>query len=148
VLAPELEVVPLVIIPGIYQNASLAVDARLVGSAADVDDRFVVMACRANPLGQYRLTVNTDTRTASLSVAEQGEFRLLWRGSLSAIRLGNQANHLELSCAGSTISVIVNGEVAAAVEDSTHAEGWFWIGGIVDNGLGEIHFDHLMVTQQ
>ena len=52
------------------------------------------------------------------------------------VALGDGTNRLELACVGSTITAIVNGEAALAVEDDTYASGGFFIGAGVESGRG------------
>ena len=101
-------------------NATLAVDARVVGPSAD---RLVYISCRrksSEPNTGYRFEV--DPATGQFKVARwdgTNETALSpWRAS-DAIRRNNESNRLELTCAGNTIEAALNGRSVAKVEDGT-----------------------------
>jgi hypothetical protein len=110
--------VPFAQLPGRYSDASVAVDARFVGTA---QGQYIDPTCRATAAGRYALWVRLDT----------GEFRLvrlqgcrptdLARGQASgALPPGNATNRLKLTCAGDAISATLNGTQVAAVRDGIH----------------------------
>ncbi len=65
-----------------------------------------------------------------------------------AINSGTDVNHLELSCAGSTIAGSINGQPLFSVQDATYSQGTLNIGASgPPDGAGEIRFANLTVLQ-
>ncbi|MBI2941127.1 MAG: serine/threonine protein kinase [Chloroflexi bacterium] len=106
---------------GTYSDVSIAVDVRVVGNA---DGQYVNVTCRDQGTGNQR-------RHYDLTVAPfDGIWNLSrWNGdrwfplgsvwTSPAVRRGNDRNHLELTCAGTTISASINGTVVVSVQDSS-----------------------------
>jgi hypothetical protein len=73
------------------------------------------------------------------------------RGRAAPFRGGGQANRIELTCAGETIAVAVNGTEVARMQDGGHRAGRSWIGVESDpsrrHGV-DVRFDNLVVTQR
>lgn len=133
-------------------NATIAVDAQLTGEVAG---RYLLLGCRRQDTeiqSGYRLAVAPDAglftlvrRDAAVEVPLAG-----WQES-GAIRRGGERNRLELTCAGSTIDAVVNGQVVASVQDETYPQGQVLLGVGVFPGLGapaEAYFDELVVTRR
>jgi hypothetical protein len=148
---PAMERSPKSLLPGAYADATLAVDARLVGPT---DDRVVSIACRdqGGPSGaHYRFEVRPATSQFALTRWD-GEARvalLEWQIS-AAIQPGNVVNHLELSCVGATISASVNMTTLASLQDAAYASGRWWIGaGDLQSppATVEVRFDNLVLRQ-
>ena len=139
-------------IPGDHTNATIAVDARLVGPTTS---RTVSVGCRftSDATGNrgYRLRVEPGTGVFRLVREDGGRDTFLRSDRVSpAIHRGSQTNRLELTCAGSTITAAINGTVVASVQDSTYTTGPLVIGvGARSSGLtSEARFDNLVVTQR
>jgi hypothetical protein len=70
----------------------------------------------------------------------------------SAIRLGNQPNRVELTCAGTTITARINGAMVATVQDGTYRNGELMLlsGSFTEAGSFPVdaRFDGLVVTQR
>jgi hypothetical protein len=65
-----------------------------------------------------------------------------------AIRQGDASNHLELTCAGSTIIVRINGMEVASVRDGTHDNGHVAIVVSRSTSIGlEARFDNLVIHE-
>jgi hypothetical protein len=114
---------PGVPLPGRYRDVIVRVNARLVG---ETENRYLVVACRDQGVSDsnYRLTVAPSDGSLSLARWDRGrETRLVERQTSSAIKTGNETNHLEMVCVGSKIAAIVNGTQVAAVTDATYQEG-------------------------
>jgi hypothetical protein len=148
---PERERRPAAWLPGLYANASLSIDARLVG---DVDRRYLALGCRHQSTSDshYRLVVVPDGGHFALARWDQNSEVLLtpWQ-TTSALRDGDQNNRLQLTCSGSTIAASLNGLQVALVQDSTYSEGWMWIGaGSSPNSQATVQarFDNLVLTQE
>lgn len=124
------QIAPMVILNGPYDNTVIAVDIRLMG---DVRSRYGFLACRhqttATLSKHYRASVVPDGREMILSRWDDGQERKLHTVSDEpSINPGNGKNRLELRCAGTRISVTVNGKVLASVDDMTLSRG--------DHGVG------------
>ncbi|HYU18842.1 MAG TPA: serine/threonine-protein kinase, partial [Chloroflexota bacterium] len=144
---------PIAFIPGTYTDTSLAVDARLVGSAAR---RYLALGCRREPnvatAGEYEFVVTPEDGMYMLARWDNGKQTLIvpWQAS-AAIKRGTQANRLELSCAGTTVTVLANGTQLASVQDNTYRQGRLWIGAasFPDSHLTvDARFDNLAVTKR
>jgi WD40 repeat protein len=137
---------PTTVLPGTYADASVSIDARVVG---DPNGQLVALACRSSsgPDGdsQYRLSVSPADGSFQLSVWKNGTSTPLvaWTTDTS-IHPGTDSNHLELSCADASIDALVNGHRVAHVTDTTLRHGAFWIG--VDGAQAEVRFDNLVVS--
>lgn len=141
-------IVPISRLPGEYADASLAVDARVVG---DTVQRFVVLACRTTGDTGYRLAVRPNTGSYFLARREPNRQVLLASGESTAIERGNSTNRIELSCAGGTLTITINGRQVAQVQDNTFLSGTLSIGASSEIGIRsvtEVRFDNLVVTQR
>jgi S1-C subfamily serine protease len=132
-------------VPGTHANASISVDARLVG---DFVDRYVLLTCRESRAGAYGLLVSPEEGTFTLARAETGSQVTLIAQASGAIRRGNATNHLELSCVGDNISVSINGSQVASVRDSALKEGAFGFGLSARNLTADALFDNLVLTRR
>lgn len=138
-------------LPGEYADVAIAVDARLVGGAAD---RHVFAGCRysATPAGTnaYRLLVYPQSGEILIARYDGGRRTVLARRTLAVARRGEGTSRLVLTCAGNAISASVNGTPVASVSDATYRTGQVYIGvGVARDTLGaEARFDNLLMTQQ
>jgi uncharacterized delta-60 repeat protein len=126
---PQFERVPTSYVPGWFTDVTLAVDLRVVGP---FQGRYVALGCRDTPSqggsNQYRFSIDPEDGYYTLALWVQGQETILDEGASPAIRTGNQVNHIELSCIGTTISARVNGVTVTSVKDTTHGQGRLWIG--------------------
>ncbi|NLE45015.1 MAG: DUF1080 domain-containing protein [Chloroflexi bacterium] len=69
-----------------------------------------------------------------------------WAAS-DAIRTGIAVNQLEVTCQGSRMALIVNGQLLVEVEDKSYARGGIglYAGSFFEPGV-EVHFDNLQVS--
>jgi hypothetical protein len=135
---------------GIYVDASVAVDARIIGPSAD---RLVFIGCRRQPGPQASyygfLVAPASGLFAIVRWDNDTQQNLVEPRRSSAIRSGNDSNRLELRCAGSSISALVNGVIVASVQDSKYVMGHVLVGGDTPRSdtTFDIRFDNLLVTQ-
>lgn len=132
----------------VFQDAAIEVDAHLVG---DVTGRYIAIACRFSPAGEYQFAVDPGQGRFSLWRFDAGAegVALVPVQDHAAIRRGSAWNRLELSCSGSTISATINGVQVASIEDATHREGRLTLGvGTVGAATAEARFDNLAVVQR
>ena len=130
-------------------DATVAVDARIVGNA---DTARVMMFCRTASIPRrddagYRIDVDFDTRSFIIERQDAQRFVDLvgWQPS-AAIRGAYDTNRIQFSCAGGKISASINGAEVATVQDQTYAAGYMYI---ATYGQGRPHagcFDNLLVT--
>lgn len=148
---PAFAGVPYVRIPGNFENVSVAFDVRVIGPAVD---RYVTLGCRTSSPALdngYRFSLETDRGRFLLDRWDGGVLTTLASGSSLAVRRDGQPNRIELTCAGETIAVSVNGTRVAAVQDGNHRSGLLWIGVESDPARRhsiEARFDNLVVVQQ
>jgi len=94
----------------------------------------------------YVFRVYPDAQRFTLSRRQETGVALLLDQGATIIRTGDVVNRLELICAGTTISGVVNGTIVGTVVDRAHATGSNRIG---VGGSGSIgRFDNLVVTQR
>ncbi|MGE3910367.1 MAG: hypothetical protein AB7K36_13495 [Chloroflexota bacterium] len=134
-------------------NATIAINARLLDPTPG---RFVQVGCRdqqsPNGASHYRLVMVPATGRFKVGRWTAGEETLIvpWSSGAS-IKRDSAVNRIELTCAGSTIVVSVNGSEIASVEDSTYSTGRFMFGSGVftdNSGPADGRFDDLVVTQR
>ncbi len=148
---PGSNLIPSVRVPGTHSDASLSVDATLVDASGR--STGVTIACRAQSAAgnEYRLRLEpNDTSFGIVRFKDRVQTNLTPTGpagrSLS-VYPGNSVNRIELTCTGTTISVRINGQVVASVQDGTHASGQFWLGAhAAVGGTARVRFDNLVVT--
>jgi hypothetical protein len=125
------------------------VDVRLVGPTAG---RYISMGCRDSDDGYYVLLVDPDEGTIRLGRRGQSTQNHVEDEEFPAINRGNAVNRVELRCAGSMLSVTINGQLVATVSDANLREGELFIGAGVYNGepdgTVEARFDNLRVIRQ
>ena len=137
---------------GEYGDAAIRVDARLTQNVAG---GFVALYCRRSgtPAKQYRLQVFPGSRSVVLSRSDGTNTQELSRQrDVQAIKANVlEKNRIELSCAGSTISVSINGTTVYSQADtgSSLVRGQFSIGTGIElvnsTGTVEAAFDEVAV---
>jgi hypothetical protein len=139
----------------LLRNTQVAVEARLGGGT---EARWVSVGCRVTMkdgklAGLYALFVYPATDLVLLVRYDpHGEkFVSLIAPQVSeSVRRGNAANHLELTCAGSTILGRVNGTLIGPVQDSTWTSGHVILGTGRNLGVSvsvDAWFDNIVVTE-
>jgi hypothetical protein len=109
----------------LFANVHATVDARLVGG---VESRRFGLGCRATApnghLSGYFLVVLPALGRFSLSRMDAGEAADLTAPQASmAVARGTKVNHLELTCAGETVTARINGVEVASVHDGAYSIG-------------------------
>jgi hypothetical protein len=133
-------------LPGAFSNASIAVDVRLEGSDAG---QVVQLWCRSQreaPFGGYIAIMRPDIQAVRLGRVDPTGLMVSDWGSSSAIAGGNETNHLELTCADSTISVAVNGVPVSMVHDETYQAGSFSLAVGTQEDAADVRIDNLVIT--
>ncbi|MCP4544027.1 MAG: protein kinase [Chloroflexi bacterium] len=129
-----------------FDNSFIEVDATQIIAGPESDNAYGVV-CRDQGNGDgYYLRVSGDG-FYSIAIAQEGEFEALveWAES-SAIQQGNATNHIQAVCNGSTLTMSVNGELLATIEDHTFASGDIALTATTYEDKGtEVHFDNLVV---
>lgn len=132
-------------------DGTLAVDARIVG---DTDGRYVELRCRYRNNGAdfYVMAVMPHDGVYQILRISGGRTvpPEVWRES-AAIRRDNATNHLELTCAGSSLSASINGQKVLDLQDNSIPDGIFVIaaGNTTQKpGLVEVRFDNLVLTRR
>jgi hypothetical protein len=135
-------------LPGAFDNASMAIDVRLVGSDAG---QLVQLWCRSQreaPFGGYLVILRPEIQSIRLGRVDPTGLRLSeWLFS-SAINAGNDVNHIELTCAGSTISVAVNDVAISTLNDGAYQSGSFSLAVGTQDDAADVRFDNLAVMQR
>jgi tRNA A-37 threonylcarbamoyl transferase component Bud32 len=129
-----------------FSNCVIEVDATQIAAGPESDNSYGVV-CRDQGDGDgYYLRISGDGYYG-IAIAQGGEFEPLveWTES-NVIRQGNATNHIEAVCDGFTLTLSVNGEFLATIEDSTFTSGDIALTATTYEEKGtEIHFDNLVV---
>lgn len=131
---------------GSFANVRVSVEARLGEETAG---RWVGVACRLTPRGFYALVVLPATGRVVLARQESGQIiPLAPPESRSIVRRGNAVNHLELTCAGSTIVGRVNGTDVGSGQDPAFDRGsvMVLVGREAPRSV-QAWFDNLIITE-
>ena len=137
---------PYASVPGEYGNAAIAVDAHLVGDAAN---RAVGVSCREDDQGSgYFVVIVPGSGSFTLARIDRGTAVELVTQRNSAIRAGIATNRIELSCAGDSISATVNGTTLATVRDTLHPGPGGMSFFFSSRTAGEARFDNLVITRR
>jgi hypothetical protein len=131
-----------------YADATIAVDAH---TTEETPLAQVWLYCRrfgSVPSG-YRFRVEPATQRFSLDRVDKAQATTLVSfRTADVINSGTDVNHLELSCAGSTITGSINGQPVFSMQDATYSQGTLNIGASgPPDGAGEIRFANLAVLQ-
>ncbi len=131
-----------------YADATIAVDAH---TTEETPLAQVWLYCRrfgSVPSG-YRLRVEPATQRFSLDRVDRAQATTLVSfRTADVINTGTDINHLELTCAGSTIAGSINGQPVFSVQDATYSQGTLNIGASgPPDGAGEIRFANFAVLQ-
>jgi hypothetical protein len=139
---------------GLYANTTVAVDARLV---TGVERRAVTLVCREQGPdlgGGYHFAIQPALGQAALHRAPlepSEEWVALgdWQ-RFPAIHRGQEINHLELTCSGTTISASINGSPAFEVQDQTYQDGatLLRVESWADGVPVDARFDNAAVTER
>jgi hypothetical protein len=141
----------LAVSPGTYKHITLAVDARLLSDPATTT---IVLGCR----GFVRRVDRTDGYFAVFEPAarrvrlirREGDStaELNTRADVAALRPGHESKRLELTCSGTTLRAIVNGETVVEAVDNALREGSLVLGtGASGATVAEARFDNMLLTE-
>lgn len=136
---------PGVDLPGTYTDSSIAMDARFVNPASDVG---LSIGCRVIGSRGYFARVQPQLRLAAL-VRYEGDPTTLTNlvpDTPQDVLQKDSATHIELRCAGPTLSLFLNGTLVATAQDATYDSGRHYIRAGVSTADARI--SHLIVTQQ
>ena len=132
-------------IPGTYADSSVAVDVRFVTPLPSVG---LTIGCRSGGSHSYFARVQPVLRTAALVRFEGDNLIDLVPDTPQSSLQPGASNHVELSCIGTTISLLLNGQLAARAQDATYASGTDYISaGDTTGGVADARLGHLVVTQ-
>lgn len=147
-LFSQSDAAPFAVLPGSYDDASVAVDARMVGGA---ESGAIALYCRLQAgatLGGYRLWVTPVDGEIRLYRIDGGADTPLTDWVLaSAFRRGSARNRIEFACAGSVISAMVNGVRVELAADGTYRRGQMMFAA-VGTGAVDVRLDNMVVTQR
>ncbi|MFN8523535.1 MAG: hypothetical protein U0821_10610 [Chloroflexota bacterium] len=137
---------------GRYANASIAIDARLLGGS---EGRDLLLNCRDQRPGSRSvnlLSVMPATQEFFMSRFIQGRVEMLVPPTRSeAIRPGNENNRLELTCAGDRVTAYANGVELGSFRDNLLRSGsmGFGVGNVSAEPLSiRASFDNLVVEER
>jgi hypothetical protein len=151
-LDPTVSYFPFAAVPGTFRDGTIAVDARIVGRTGSVK---IALECRRRPgdgpppnIDSYRIEVSPTAGTVTLLREDNGKPSVLATQRIGSIRPGNQSNHVELTCTGSTVEASVNGGPPVTASDDAYQSGQFTLVAAGDlTELPDIRFAHLRITQ-
>ena len=135
----------------IHLNTSDAVIEVQTRKAGGPDDNLMGVICRyQDDLNFYFMVISSDGYYG-IGRMLNGERTLLTGQTLqpsTMVQGGNTVNCLKVTCSGSTLSLAVNGETLASVQDTslTAGQAGLLAGDFADAGA-DIRFDNLMITR-
>jgi len=129
-----------------FTDAVITVDATQVLAPNNDNNGYGVM-CRVQPDGGgYLLYISGDGYAAIVLAEEEYSVLTDWT-PVDAVVQGNNTNHLEATCNGTNLSLVVNGVPVATAEDDTYASGDIALSATsFEDTPTEIHFDDIVVT--
>jgi hypothetical protein len=131
-----------------FSDIVIEIDATQVSAPANDNNDYGVV-CREQEDGSgYYFLISGDGLYA-ITRAQNDEFEWLVDFTESdVIRQGNAANHIQVTCDGSTLELSVNGQRLATTEDSAFTRGDIALTATsYEDTPTEIHFDNLVVRQ-
>jgi len=130
-----------------FSDIAIDVDATQFSASDDNNNAYGVM-CRAQPNDDgYLLRISGDGQAAITRIQnDKFEELVAWAAS-DAVRQGNATNHLLAACEGSKLSLTVNGQLVAQVEDTAFTAGDIALTATTYTDTPtEIHYESLVVT--
>jgi hypothetical protein len=149
---PQWDGAPTVGLPGRYDNAAFAVDARVLGSPTGTAIRLYCRIQDGSAFNAYGMSLLPTEGALRIYRYDDNRATPLteWQES-TAIRRGNEMNRIEFVCAGTVISATINGTQVALTSDGTYREGRASIQAGTTTASGTLvhgRFDNLVVTQR
>lgn len=133
-----------------FDDVTVEVDARLVDGPED--NHFGLICRYVNPENFYYFAISSDGYYAIFK-REAGEELVILTGDGSgmlfstAIRQGEEPNHIQVVCRGDQLSLYANGTLLETVTDPSLSRGDIGLGvGTAAEGGVRVHFDNLLVT--
>ena len=135
--------------PGLtFADLRLEVDATRVAGPEDDDFGLV---CRAVDRGNFYFFAISSDGYYGIGKVKDGAPELVGMAAMppsEAIRRGKDSNHLRADCVGENLSLYVNGDLLATVQDAEFSDGeaGLLVGTFETPGT-EVHFDNFAVLQ-
>ncbi len=133
---------------GDFRDVRMEVDAYKVGG--DRDNRFGLI-CRAVDVNHFYTFIISSDGYYGIGIISGDEYRLLGAQALQptdAIRKGSALNRIRADCVGDTLTMYVNEQELASVQDYTLTSGDVGlIAGTYDKPGTDILFDNFIVYQ-
>jgi hypothetical protein len=135
--------------PGLtFADLRMEVEAAQVAGAEDSDFGLV---CRAvDPANFYFFAISSDGYYG-IGKVKEGASELVGMAAMppsEAIRQGTASNHLRADCIGENLSLYVNGELLATVQDAEFSGGEAGLfAGTFGTPGSEVHFDNFAILQ-
>ena len=135
--------------PGLeFTDVRIEVEA----TAGGTNDNVFGVICRSNPIGDqyYFFTISSDGYYG-IGKVDGPDQQLLGAEKLmpsEVIRQNKLTNLLRADCVGSNLTLYVNGQLLAEVQDSAYTDGDIGLtAGSFDEPDVDVHFDNLVVTK-
>lgn len=134
-----------------YGDVIIEVDARQASGPENGNTGYGVI-CRCVPseggCSGYVLQISADG-WYTIQKSDGGDYYELvaWAES-GSINQGDETNHLRVECVGSSLRLIVNGELLAEAQDSTYPRGDIGLAAITfEDTPVMVHFDNLYLSE-
>ncbi|MBI4732591.1 MAG: hypothetical protein HY781_10820 [Chloroflexi bacterium] len=132
-----------------FQNdLRIAVDATKSGGP---DDNALGVICRYQDVDNFYLFIISSDGYAGIAMYKNNEFSLLsgeFMDLSDAVNQGATTNHIEATCIGSTLTLLVNGTQAATATDASFSGGDVGLfAKSFSEGNVDILFDNLVVSK-
>jgi hypothetical protein len=132
-----------------FSDVVINVDTQQVSAPANDNNGYGVV-CREQGDGNgYYLLISGDGGYAIVKAQNDRFVPLVEWTRTDAVKQGNASNHIEATCNGTTLTLVVNGTRVATVEDSTYSKGdiALTVTSYEDGEPSEVLFDNVKVTK-
>jgi hypothetical protein len=143
------------VLPFDYTNATLGIDGRILQPWSGA---YLSMQCRLHEIekdvwGAYTTAVYPEAGVVGIRRSRSGSqlVTLAEQRNVGALKKGTEANRIEMTCAGNTISVSINGTPVVSATDDQYQAGALVFGFGAQSGgpqAQEARFDNMVVTQR
>jgi predicted Ser/Thr protein kinase len=129
-----------------FDDIVIEVDASQISAGPESDNAYGVV-CREQGNGDgYYLRISGDGFYSIAKAAGEDIIPLVDWAQSSVIQQGNATNHIRAVCDGPTLTLFVDGQNLATVEDTTFAQGDIALTATTfEDQPTEVHFDNLVV---
>lgn len=137
--------------PGVSLERDVRVEVDTSKVAGPDENDFGVLCRRQDKDNFYQFMITSDGYVGIIKRVDGAQQSIANEKLIQhpAINTGDAKNHIQVDCIGDTLTLFVNGQQVATVQDTTFMEGGGvgLFAGTYDIPGTDIHFDNLIVTK-